>query len=1847
MKKRLFAVLASLCMVVSMVPTMAFAQDSGAAIGASGLCEHHTEHTADCGYTEGTAEIPCGHQHDENCGGLTDPATCNHTHDESCGYVSATEGTPCTFVCEICNGQASGEPQEQCSCTVLCTEGAVNPDCPVCSADGADLSACQGEAPVEPVTCTCATLCTEGSVNGDCPVCSAEDADLSACKGAAAGIQVTSWQFDENPSGFAIIEEGGVFYAEASQGNLPLDTLVSMLPQSLTAQVEGQEESVSVPLTGWSCPEYLADAQGAWPTAGEYVFTASVPEEYAFANAPVVTVRIAGSVNLLAAGDYTVTTSGNTVTYTFHKFSGGFQVYSASIGEGQDLILDFTGVTDNQASSISFEIYPQAEGSTITMKGASGKSCPIDFIVQKYPAYPSVDIVLENFSTEEGNDLRLSTTGTSTITYSGSCELGTIWFEETSGEQNLTIQERDASSHLKLKLVSATGNGKERHLTLAEGTYEIGRGLSSPFIVIENADITFTKKDESGLVDDLRYIKATKESRITNSTLHNVGSISPGNTYTPDTSIAIQDSQIDFNPKLSSRSYANTALGNVETIVIDGSTISGLVVGNRFGCLGGYFETMEIKNQSEVYAQAESSSAIGPNAEAVKATTTLPTFSITISDGSVVEAASKNGAGIGMPYLETELSTLPDINITISGTSDVTAASIHSAAIGGGRMGGLGSTPDDGKIEIVIGAGIGGWGDGSQIAGDAGELSLRRASAFLATPRSILTEGDIAQAAQLTDNVTLTITDTPTITAKSGVLAVYADIDCTSTNLVQNTMVKQSSRGSNYVVYAAEAPGAVTIGGETLGELGYGYASAAKTGMSEQSSVEMQFGNSQLTDVTNSQTTFTVTGNGWQPFFTTPALELSGSVQLVDENGNPVTGSAAAGTTLKVDLSGLLPASARSADNVTCEWYRGEAKLATDSKYTLTPANEGGVVYCLVTGKNGYTGSVASNAVIVGAAAVSAPELESRTETSITLQNADADYKYSKDYGANWQASPVFENLIKGQTYTFIQKDSSGAISTPASFSTLSDKPAETDFAIDYVAETMSFPSGVNLYSDAACTNWLNQYSGKLSIDISGYISGSDASEQKLYARYAGVTETGADTVTEITIPCRPAMTPLNASDVIRTANSISFPGAEGVSYQLQDAKGSQVGQTQLGDGSTITFNGLAAGAAYTLKMRVEASNALPNPHFHSDQYDMKLTLPTTTTLTGTVLVPANKAGTYHYDLSRWLESTAITAVTETADTDNLVTSASYTGTVLTLNTASVTDGKTAALTVQAGAGKVLTLTVKAVNVMAEGEDGVLWVRPFYPSEDYIDGRPSDTEITTAWKNKAAELGFPTTGMESFALRPLNAVGGDLATNAQSAAITWKPSSSASISFDSGSFVVLHIPKSGIGDIKELEYQRGADSLTFQAEGQGGLYAVLYKPVQPVDITGTLKLNGQETNTFLFGQEMAVEVSVTDQSTGSTTVPTGKVSIYLGDPQNGGRLLGSDTLTASDNGKGVISYTVTEADVQHGQAQTLYIVYDGDYNYRSNQITKYVTFNASVPGKPVITATAGNGSVTVSWTKPAENGAAITEYQLSVTQNGTPVAGSPITIEPTATAYTLSGLTNGRTYEFILTAINVAGSTASDPVQATPKSQGSSSGSSGSSSYRDREYDFWMEVKEKIQNADPGDTIKANARNYDRMPWSVMEALRQSDGVTLHITWNGGEDIIIPSAAALNKDNGRIYYPLSYLEGLDFTLPAMPEDTGKLNPETGGVLEITAPAADSTGIAATQPEITAPERGLAETPELADQGIEKAIPGIYEPEAVPDDTQFAGGTLPWIVAVVVLLADGAGAFWFWKRRSQE
>ena len=159
-KKRVYALLLAVVMVFSMManmaPALAVASDT-----ESGYCPHHTEHVG-CSYVEGTAGAPCNHVHDTTCGyqqakdevscnmdcvdvdgdGIIDhspdcayqPAVeghaCGHVHDKTCGYVAAVEAVPCDFVCPICD----------CICTSLCQDGAVNQDCPVCSADYANCT---------------------------------------------------------------------------------------------------------------------------------------------------------------------------------------------------------------------------------------------------------------------------------------------------------------------------------------------------------------------------------------------------------------------------------------------------------------------------------------------------------------------------------------------------------------------------------------------------------------------------------------------------------------------------------------------------------------------------------------------------------------------------------------------------------------------------------------------------------------------------------------------------------------------------------------------------------------------------------------------------------------------------------------------------------------------------------------------------------------------------------------------------------------------------------------------------------------------------------------------------------------------------------------------------------------------------------------------------------------------------------------------------------------------------------------------------------------------------------------------------------------------------------------------------------------------------------------------------------------------------------------------------------------------------------------------------------------------------------------------------------------------------
>ena len=191
-RKRIAALLMAGAMLFSTLPVSALAVENP---DTGGLCEHHPEHTAECGYTEGAEGAPCGHEHTEDCyalvencvhshtdecypqesvsdnvatppdadkaeptecahecseenGCITEQLDCQHEHDSECGYTEAVPGTPCTFVCEECNAETD-EQEDECICDAPCTGEAVNSDCPICGADDADLTACKGEAQPE------------------------------------------------------------------------------------------------------------------------------------------------------------------------------------------------------------------------------------------------------------------------------------------------------------------------------------------------------------------------------------------------------------------------------------------------------------------------------------------------------------------------------------------------------------------------------------------------------------------------------------------------------------------------------------------------------------------------------------------------------------------------------------------------------------------------------------------------------------------------------------------------------------------------------------------------------------------------------------------------------------------------------------------------------------------------------------------------------------------------------------------------------------------------------------------------------------------------------------------------------------------------------------------------------------------------------------------------------------------------------------------------------------------------------------------------------------------------------------------------------------------------------------------------------------------------------------------------------------------------------------------------------------------------------------------------------------------------------------------------------------------
>ena len=109
----------------------------------------------------------------------------------------------------------------------------------------------------------------------------------------------------------------------------------------------------------------------------------------------------------------------------------------------------------------------------------------------------------------------------------------------------------------------------------------------------------------------------------------------------------------------------------------------------------------------------------------------------------------------------------------------------------------------------------------------------------------------------------------------------------------------------------------------------------------------------------------------------------------------------------------------------------------------------------------------------------------------------------------------------------------------------------------------------------------------------------------------------------------------------------------------------------------------------------------------------------------------------------------------------------------------------------------------------------------------------------------------------------------------------------------------------------------------------------------------------------------------------------------------------------------------------------------------SSSVTAQAATAPSTVGQPTVTMGSNPGDVVLSWTAPAANGSAITDYVIEYSTNGTTwTTFSDGT--STATSATVTGLTLGTSYQFRVKAVNAIGtaaastSTSSTPVVAVP-----------------------------------------------------------------------------------------------------------------------------------------------------------------------------------------------------------------
>lgn len=238
--RRLLSLALSVAMVLSVLPMPSIAAEG------DGLCEHHREHTAGCGYVAAVEGHDCGHVCGEECYTVT--TDCQHVHDESCYSDGVLP--------------AEGEEKEPDKCTHACSEES---GC-VTKVNACVHTAHDGCGYVEAVAGSPCTYQCEQCTGASEPELLLEDTVL------------TDWEWVD-PDEW--LDETGSFTMPGVTEDYPayFEDVVEYLPTQITALIDGVE--VTLDLGVWECDDYPMETG---TSQGEFVFTATLPEGYVLAD---------------------------------------------------------------------------------------------------------------------------------------------------------------------------------------------------------------------------------------------------------------------------------------------------------------------------------------------------------------------------------------------------------------------------------------------------------------------------------------------------------------------------------------------------------------------------------------------------------------------------------------------------------------------------------------------------------------------------------------------------------------------------------------------------------------------------------------------------------------------------------------------------------------------------------------------------------------------------------------------------------------------------------------------------------------------------------------------------------------------------------------------------------------------------------------------------------------------------------------------------------------------------------------------------------------------------------------------------------------------------------------------------------------------------------------------------------------------------------------------------------------------------------------------------------------------------------------------------------------------------